>query len=81
MTNPTSVLRFVQITEHAQPPYRRTPKSAGFELRSAYDYTVKARDNGLIRTDIKIQLPTGCYGRIAPCSDMTIRDRISIAGG
>jgi dUTP pyrophosphatase len=79
MTTPTPVLRFVKITEHALTPYRRTPKSAGFEVRSAYDYTVKSKDNGLIYTDIKIQLPTG-YGRIAPCSDMPIKDH-SIAGG
>jgi dUTP pyrophosphatase len=81
MTTPSSILRFVKITENALTPYRRTPKSAGFKLRSAYDYTVKSRDNGLIYTDIKIQLPTGCYGRIAPCSDVTIKDHISIAGG
>jgi dUTP pyrophosphatase len=42
---------------------------------------VKARDNALIYTDIKIQLPTGCYGRISPCSDMTIINHTSIAGG
>jgi dUTP pyrophosphatase len=42
---------------------------------------VQPIDKGLIHTDLKIELPKGCYGTIAPCCDITIRDHISIAGG
>jgi dUTP pyrophosphatase len=36
---------------------------------------------GLVKTDLAIQLPTGCYGRIAPRSGYTIRHHITVGAG
>ena len=35
---------------------------------SAYDYDVPAMGKIIAKTDIQIQLPGGCYGRVAPRS-------------
>jgi len=41
---------------------------------------VPARGNVLISTDLQIQLPEGCYGRIAPCSGLALKHYIDIGG-
>jgi deoxyuridine 5'-triphosphate nucleotidohydrolase len=76
-----AVPRFVKLTEHAQTPTRGSPKSAGLDLHSAYDTTVPARGKALVSTDLKIQLPTGCCGRIAPRSGLPLRHHIDVGGG
>ena len=50
-------------------------------MYSAYDVTVPARGNALISTDLQIQLPEGCYGRIAPRSGMALEHHIDVGGG
>ncbi|XP_014404292.1 PREDICTED: deoxyuridine 5'-triphosphate nucleotidohydrolase, mitochondrial isoform X4 [Myotis brandtii] len=32
---------------------------------SAYDYTIPPMEKTLVKTDIQIALPSGCYGRVA----------------
>jgi len=74
-------LRFVKQTENARTPIRKTPKSAGVDLYSAYDVTLPARGNALISPHLQIQLPEGCYGRIGPRSVMAIEHHIDVGGG
>jgi dUTP pyrophosphatase len=47
---------------------------------SAYDVTVPARGKELIKTDLQIQLPSGCYGRIAPRSGLALKHHIDVGG-
>jgi len=74
-------LRFVKRTENARTPTRNSPKAAGVDLYSAYDVTMPARGNPLISTDLQIQFPEGCYGRIAPRSGMALEHHIEVGGG
>lgn len=37
------LLRFAKLTDQAFPPTRGSPKAAGFDLYSAYDYVVPAK--------------------------------------
>jgi dUTP pyrophosphatase len=75
------VLRYEILTENALPPTRETPKSAGIDLRSAYNNVVPAWGNALIKTDLAIQLHAGCYGRIAPRSSLALLHTITVGGG
>ena len=75
------ILRFVKLTENAQTPTRGSSGAAGLDLYSAYDMIVPARDNVLISTDLQIQLPEGCYGRIAPRSSLALKHHINVGGG
>ena len=74
-------LRFVKRTENDRTRTRKSSKAAGVDLHSAYDVTVPARGNALISTNLQIQLPEGCYGRIAPRSGMALEHHIEVGGG
>lgn len=49
-------------------------------VSSAYDYVVPARGKELVKTDLQIELPRGCYGRIAPRSGLAWKNFIDVGG-
>ena len=55
--------------------------AAGYDLRSAYDAIVPAEGKALIKTDLQIQLPSGCYGRVAPRSGLAWKNFINVGAG
>ncbi|XP_041779669.1 deoxyuridine 5'-triphosphate nucleotidohydrolase [Anopheles merus] len=75
------VLKFAKLTENAFAPTRGSAKAAGYDLRSAYDYTVPARGKQLVMTDIQVQVPEGCYGRVAPRSGLAVKNFIDVGAG
>nr|XP_057945475.1 deoxyuridine 5'-triphosphate nucleotidohydrolase, mitochondrial isoform X2 [Doryrhamphus excisus] len=83
-TNPTeerAVLRFAKLTEHATTPTRGSTKAAGYDLYSAYDYSIGAMDKAIVKTDIQIAVPHGCYGRVAPRSGLAAKHFIDVGAG
>jgi dUTP pyrophosphatase len=42
---------------------------------------VPARGKALVFTDLQIQLPDGCYGRIAPRSGLALNHHVHVGGG
>jgi len=77
----SSILHFVKLSIHAQTPTRGSPKAAGLDLYSASSTTVPARGKELVLTDLQIQLPDGCYGRIAPRSGLALNHHVYVGGG
>ncbi|KAL1389230.1 hypothetical protein pipiens_012267 [Culex pipiens pipiens] len=75
------VLRFAKLTDQAFAPSKGSVKAAGFDLKSAYEYTVPARGKQLVMTDIQVQLPEGCYGRVAPRSGLAVKNFIDVGAG
>jgi len=67
--------------ENALPPTTGLSGAAGLDLRSAYDVSIPASGNGLVKTVLAIQLPPGCYGRIAPRSGVSLRHHFDVGGG
>ena len=47
---------------------------------SAYDCIIPARGKFVVKTDIQIELPEGCYGRVAPRSGLAANHHIDIGG-
>lgn len=76
-----SVLRFVKLTKNAFAPTKGSEGAAGFDLRSAYDCVVPARNTFVVKTDIQIELPQGCYGRVAPRSGLAAKNSIDVGAG
>ncbi|XP_020016156.1 deoxyuridine 5'-triphosphate nucleotidohydrolase, mitochondrial isoform X1 [Castor canadensis] len=74
-------LRFVRLSEHATAPTRGSSRAAGYDLYSAYDYTVPSMEKALVKTDIQIALPSGCYGRVAPRSGLAAKHFIDVGAG
>ncbi|KAL1132608.1 hypothetical protein AAG570_010560 [Ranatra chinensis] len=52
-----------------------------FYFFSAYNYVVPARGKALIKTDLQIQVPEGCYGRVAPRSGLALKNHIDVGAG
>lgn len=48
---------------------------------SAYDYTVKAKGKELVKTDLQVMIPEGCYGRVAPRSGLAVKNFIDVGAG
>lgn len=74
------LLKFTKVVPDAFAPTRGSSKAAGYDLRSAYDYTVSKQGKEIIDTGIKIELPEGCYGRIAPRSGLAAKNFIDVGG-
>ncbi|KAF1833044.1 dUTP diphosphatase [Decorospora gaudefroyi] len=69
------------LSEHAKAPTKGSPFAAGHDLYAAEDVAVPARGRALIKTDIKISVPVGTYGRIAPRSGLAHKHGIDTLAG
>ncbi|MEE6503113.1 hypothetical protein FKM82_004740 [Ascaphus truei] len=79
--DPATVLRFAKLSDNAFTPTRGSAKAAGYDLYSAYDYVVPAMDKAVVKTDIQIAIPHGCYGRVAPRSGLAAKHFIDVGAG
>lgn len=75
------VLRFQKLTTNATTPTRGSASAAGYDLYSAYDYEVAPLSKELIKTDIAVAVPFGCYGRVAPRSGLAVKHFIDVGAG
>ena len=55
--------------------------AAGYDLYSAYDYTIPAQGKVIAKTDISIRVPDGTYGRVAPRSGLSAKHHIDVGAG
>uniref|UniRef100_A0A2K6FSX1 Deoxyuridine 5'-triphosphate nucleotidohydrolase n=1 Tax=Propithecus coquereli TaxID=379532 RepID=A0A2K6FSX1_PROCO len=74
-------LRFARLSEHTTAPTRGSARAAGYNLYSAYDYTIPPMEKTVVKIDIQIALPAGCYGRVAPCSGLAAKHFIDVGAG
>lgn len=73
-------VKVVLLTEHARPPTRSTPDSAGLDLYCPSDIVIEPNSYEKIATDIAIQPMPGTYGQIAARSSFATKD-VSVLGG
>lgn len=74
-------MQVVRASDSARLPTRGSPGSAGLDLYSAHNCEVPPRGKKLISTDLKVRIPNGCYGRIAPRSGLALRHAIDVGAG
>lgn len=60
------ILYFKKLSDQATSPSRGSDLAAGYDLYSAEKVTIPKQGKALVKTDIAIALPEGCYGRVAP---------------
>jgi dUTP diphosphatase len=75
------VIKFAPLSEFARKPMRGSEHSAGIDLRSAYEYTVPANGNKLIKTDWKNEYPKGYFGKICSRSGLSLNHNIEVGAG
>ncbi|NWS95292.1 DUT protein, partial [Mionectes macconnelli] len=74
-------LRFTKLSENAFTPSRGSARAAGYDLYSAYDCVIPPMEKAVVKTDIQIALPSGCYGRVAPRSGLAAKHFIDVGAG
>lgn len=74
------VLKFAKVVPDALPPSKGSAKAAGYDLKSVCEYTIPPHGKEIVDTGLKIQLPEGCYGRIAPRSGLAAKNFIDVGG-
>jgi len=75
------ILQVVRLTKKAHIPTKGSPFSAGYDLYSAADIVVKPRSKAVVPTDLKVAVPPGTYGRIAPRSGLAVKHFIDVGAG
>ncbi|KAJ0406929.1 hypothetical protein ATCC90586_000190 [Pythium insidiosum] len=75
------ILRVKKLTDAAIVPTQGSALAAGFDLSSAYDAVIPARGKGLVKTDLVIAVPDGCYARVAPRSGLALKKFIDTGAG
>ena len=60
---------------------RGTNAAAAYDLFAAQAAVVPAHGKCLVKTGLRMALPTSCYGRIAPRSGLAIKRFIDIGAG
>ena len=75
------ILRVKRTNVNARLPVRGTEGAAGYDLAAAEATVVPAHGKCLVKTGLRIALPSGCYGRIAPRSGLTIKKFIDVGAG
>lgn len=74
-------VKVAKLTTCATMPTKGSKFAAGFDLYSAYEYTIPPHGKVVAKTDLQIQVPAGTYGRIAPRSGLAARHHIDIGAG
>lgn len=70
-----------KLSEFATLPTKGSKLAAGYDLYAAYDYVIKAKGKEMVKTDLQIALPSGCYGRVAPRSGLAWKNFIDVGAG
>ena len=70
-----------RVHVNARLPVQGTSGAAGYDMSTAQSAIVPAHGKCLVKTGVKMALPTGCYGRIAPRSGLAIKKYINIGAG
>ena len=74
-------MKVKKLVDHAELPIRGSKHAAGYDIFSAEDKVVKAKDKALISSGISIAVPEGHYGRMAPRSGLAVKKFIDIGAG
>ncbi|CAI5703800.1 unnamed protein product [Peronospora effusa] len=75
------ILRIKKMTPNAILPTRGSELAAGLDLSAAYDAVIPANGKGLVKTDLIIAVPDGCYARVAPRSGLALIKSIDTGAG
>ena len=76
------VLKYKRVTDNAFAPIKADSASAGFDLKSAYHHVILPTGRStVIQTDLQIDIPDGCYGRIASRSSLSVLNNIHVIAG
>lgn len=71
----------IKLEKGAQVPTKGSQLSAGYDLYSYEDISIAPGERALISSGISLEIPEGCYGRIAPRSGLACKNSIDTGAG
>lgn len=74
-------LKVMLFSKKARVPQRASEFAAGLDLHAAQSCVIPEWSRMTIPTDIAVQIPSGCYGRVAPRSGLAKKYFIDVAAG
>ncbi|KAH7715385.1 DeoxyUTP pyrophosphatase [Aphelenchoides avenae] len=77
----TVVVEYVRASEHACAPLVGSENAAGADLCAAEECFVPAGGRRLVSTGLRVAIPHGFYGRIAPRSGLAVKHFIDVGAG
>jgi len=69
------------IHELAKMPKKGSKDSAGYDLFSIEECVLSSMERKLFKIGLKLSIPVGYYGRIAPRSGLALKDGIDVLAG
>ncbi len=76
-----NMLKVVLHHHLASKPTKGSVGAIGYDLYSCQDYRIPARKWTAVNTGVSIQMPDGCYGRVAPRSGLTAVYGLDVGAG
>ena len=74
-------ITWIRFSDNATNPFKYSKYSAGYALYASEDVLIQQRGHITAPTDIGVKVPSGHYGRIAPCSRFTLNNNTDIRAG
>lgn len=80
-TMAATTVSFSKLREDAIIPSKATPGSIGLDLHSVDPYIVLPGQRVVVSTGLRVNLPQGVYGRIAPRSGLAVKHGLDVGAG
>lgn len=74
-------LRFKKLDANAVLPTRGSSAAAGLDLYSIEAVSLRPNQRSLVRTGLAVEIPEGCYGRLAPRSGLATKMGLDVLSG
>jgi dUTP pyrophosphatase len=73
--------RIVLLNSDSRYPTKSHVTDAGYDLFSTEDVSLKPLQRKVVKTGIKLSIPSGFYGRVAPRSGLAVKNGIDVLAG
>ena len=73
--------KIVLLNSDSRYPTKSHVADAGYDLFSTEDVSLKPLQRKAVKTGIKLSIPAGFYGRIAPRSGLAVKSGIDVLAG
>jgi dUTP pyrophosphatase len=73
--------KIVLLNSDSRYPTKSHVTDAGYDLFSTEDVFLKPSQRKVVKTGIKLSIPSGFYGRIAPRSGLAVKNGVDVLAG
>ena len=74
-------LKFVKLSSNIKTPSKSTKFAVGLDIHSPATYIISAKDQAIIPTGLRIQIPPGHYGHLCSKSGLAMQHHVHVRAG